>query len=308
MPTKRLFVPDDILQPAPSGEDKHIRLLQYVNATTQENVDAFLTHHALVYILSGVKQIKVAQNKFDIHPGELFLIPRGEYVMSEYITGEYGFRSFMLFFSKKTAQTLIEQIDKSLLTEHLSRTANATLTSESSPGEAKKKEAIKIIPPNRDIEQLFLSLEKYSQQNSPFLCELIRLKFSELIYLLMDSSYKTLIFNFLLDAARSEIPSLSSILDSHLYTSATIEQLAILSGRSLSSFKREFTRQYNEPPRTWIRKKKLERAAFLLTTTDRSIDQISEASGFASAPHFTRLFKEHYASTPSEYRTKQIVS
>lgn len=97
MPTKRLFVPDDILRPAQPGENKNIRLLQYVNSTTQENFDAFLTHHALVYILSGVKQIKVGSNQFDIRPRELFLIPRGEYVMSEYITGEHGFRSLMLF-------------------------------------------------------------------------------------------------------------------------------------------------------------------------------------------------------------------
>ena len=62
MPTKRLFVPDDILRPAQPGENKNIRLLQYVNSTTQENFDAFLTHHALVYILSGVKQIKVGSN------------------------------------------------------------------------------------------------------------------------------------------------------------------------------------------------------------------------------------------------------
>jgi len=93
MPTKRLFVPDGLYQPPFFGEDKSVRLLQYTNATTQENYDAFLTHHALVYILSGVKQIRVADNKFDIHPGELFLIPRGEYVMSEYIAGKSGFRT-----------------------------------------------------------------------------------------------------------------------------------------------------------------------------------------------------------------------
>ena len=293
MPTKRLFVPDDLLHLSLSGEDKSIRLLQYTNATTQENYDAFLTHHALVYILSGVKQIRVADNKFDIHPGELFLIPRGEYVMSEYIAGESGFRSMMLFFGKKTAQELIEKTDKQLL----SASANS-----------RKREAVKIIPPSRDIEQLFLTLEKYSQSQTEYLYQLIRLKFTELIYLLMDSSYKNLIFHFLLDAARSENPSLSSILDSHLYTASTIEELALLSGRSLSSFKREFMREYHEPPRTWIRKKKLEHAAFLLHTSGKSIEEVAELSGFVSTPHFTRLFKEQYSFTPTEYRTKQINS
>ncbi|WP_455592802.1 helix-turn-helix domain-containing protein [Bacteroides sp.] len=294
MTTKRLFVPDDVLLPQ-QGRNKNVRLLQYVNTTTQENFDAFLTHHALVYILSGVKQIKVAQNKFDIHPGELFLIPRGEYVMSEYIAGENGFRSLMLFFSKKTAQEMLEQINRA--------TGGKWLETEKI-----KKEAVKIIPRNREVERLFASLEAYSQSENPFMCELIRLKFAELIYLLMDTPYQKLIFSFLLDATRSEIPSLSSVLDSHLYSSVTVNELALLSGRSLSSFKREFVREYGEPPRAWIRTKKLARAAFLLETTDRAVEEVAEASGFISNTHFTRLFKSYYELTPTEYRSKRIKS
>lgn len=295
MSTKRLFVPDDIIRPARPGENTNIRLLQYVNATTQENFDAFLTHYAMVYILSGVKQIKVAQNKFQIHPGELFLIPRGEYVMSEYITGEHGFQSLMLFFSKKVAQDLIEQISGYLST-HISDIIPM------------KKEAVKIIPHNPDIEKIFSAIATYSKSESRFTCELLKLKFTELIYLLLDSPYQKLILSFLLDAARGETPSISSVIDSQLYSSATINELALLSGRSLSSFKREFSQQYGEPPRCWIRKKKLERAAYLLETSDKTIEEIAEASGFVSGPHFARLFKEHYQNTPSEYRTKQAKS
>lgn len=294
MPVKRIFVPDDVLCSHQHGGNKNIHLLQYVSSSTQENFDAFLTHHALVYILSGVKQIKVASNQYDIHPGELFLIPRGEYVMSEYIAGESGFRSFMLFFSKKTAQEMVEQIGHGLATDFLPEAGDM------------KKEAVKIIPQSREVERLFASLETYSRSGNPYMCELTRLKFTELIYLLMDTPYRKLIVSFLLDAARSEIPSLSSVLDSHLYSSVTINELAMLSGRSLSSFKREFVREYGEPPRTWIRSKKLARAAFLLETTDRSVEEVSEVSGFVSNTHFTRLFKSYYQLTPTEYRTKRI--
>ena len=289
MPTKRLFVPDDILRPAQPGENKNIRLLQYVNSTTQENFDAFLTHHALVYILSGVKQIKVGSNQFDIRPRELFLIPRGEYVMSEYITGEHGFRSLMLFFSKRVAQGLAEQLS-GCLPERISERMPT------------KREAIKIIPHNREIEKLFSSLEEYSKSKSPFMCELIRLKFTELVYLLLDSPYRQLIASFLLDAARSESPALSAVLDRHWYSPATVNELAMLSGRSLSSFKREFAQEYGEAPRGWIRRKKLERAAYLLDTSDKTIEEVTDASGFVSAAHFARLFKEQYQMTPTEYR------
>lgn len=292
MSAKRLFIPDDVMSATKSGTDKNVRLLQYTNVTTQENFDVFLTHNALVYILSGIKQIKVAHAGYEIHPGELFLIPRGEYVMSEYLAGENGFRSVMLFFTRKAAQEILEQIGEDL---HV-------------PGRGRNNNAVKIISPDKNIEKLYLSLEAYSKGDSPYMCELVKLKFAELIYLLLDSPYRQLILTFLIDAARSESPSLSSVLNSHLYSSVTLDELAMLSGRSLSSFKREFVQQYGEPPRTWIRKKKLERAAFMLETTDKSVEEVAEISGFVSTPHFIRLFKEHYELTPTAFRTKQANS
>ncbi|MCD7926467.1 MAG: AraC family transcriptional regulator N-terminal domain-containing protein [Bacteroides sp.] len=237
---KRLFVPDDVTTPY-SGQDKNVRLLQYANASTTENFDAYLTHHAIVFILAGVKQINVSHSKFRINPGELFLIPKGEYVMSEYIAGEHGFQSVMLFFNQKVARYIVQQLNE---------TVPEALT------EMKKKEAIKIIPNNPEIQSLFHSLVSYSKENSPFLCEMIRLKFMELIYLLLDGHYRQTIISFLLDAARYETPTIVVVLEKYLYSSHTLEELAKLSGRSLSSFKREFAQEYGEAPQTWIRKKK----------------------------------------------------
>lgn len=285
---KRLFVPDDVALPY-SGRDKNVRLLQYANASTTENFDAFLTHHAFVFILSGVKQINIAQSKFRINAGELFLIPKGEYVMSEYIAGEHGFQSMMLFFNQKVARYVVEQLNE---------TVPEVLTEE------KKKEAIKIIPHNPEIKLLFRSLVSYSKENSPFLCEMVRLKFMELIYLLLDGPYRQTIISFLLDAARYEAPTIASVLEKYLYSSQTLEELAKLCGRSLSGFKREFAQVYGEAPQTWIRRKKLKRAAFLLETSDKNIEEIAEASGFTSAAHFARLFKEQYSVTPTAFRTK----
>lgn len=286
---KRLFVPDDIIS-SYSRQSNHVCLLQYTNADNTENFDAFLTRHALVYILTGVKQINVSRSGFRIHAGELFLIPKGEYVMSEYIAGKQGFRSMMLFFNQKVARYVVEQLNE---------TIPDALT------EIKKKEAVKIIPHNSAIRSLFSSLVSYSEENSPFLHEIVRLKFMELIYLLLDSPYRKIIISFLLDAARYENPSITSVLERYLYSSHTVEELAKIAGRSLSGFKREFTQLYGEAPMTWIRKKKLERAAFLLEKSDKNIEEVAEASGFISASHFARLFKERYLVSPSAYRTKQ---
>lgn len=288
---KRLFVPDDIISSYPR-QSNNVCLLQYTNTNNTENFDAFLTQHALVYILTGVKQINVSYSGFRINAGELFLIPKGEYVMSEYIAGKQGFQSMMLFFNQKVARYVVEQLSEAI---------PDTLTEI----KIKKKEAIKIIPNNSAIESLFNSLVSYSEEHNPFLSEIVRLKFMELIYLLLDSPYRKVIISFLLDAARCENPSITSVLERYLYSSQTVEELAKIAGRSLSGFKREFIRLYGEAPMTWIRRKKLEHAAFLLKKSNKNIEEVAEACGFISASHFARLFKERYSLSPSLYRTKQ---
>lgn len=293
MPTKRLIVPDDVPGLMPGKKNaRSIRLLQYTNATTSENFDAILTHHALVYILSGVKQIKVADTDYRIQPGELFLIPKGEYVMSEYIIGKNGFQSLMLFFSSKMAQEILSQLD-----EAVSNTGSETAGS--------RKAAVKIIPHIPEVFQVFHSLEIYSNKQTPFLSELIRIRFMELVYLLLDSPYKKLILSFLLDASKDEQPDLMTIVSNYLYTPVTVAELAVLSGRSLSGFKREFAGLYQQPPHQWMNEKRLERAAFLLRTTRKSIEEVAEQSGYVSPTHFSRLFKKYFLLTPTEYRTKQ---
>lgn len=289
MAAKRLAFPDKSVL---SHLAKGVHLLQYAQASTRENFDAFLACPAVVYILSGMKQIKVAQSDFRIKPGELFLIPQGEYVMSEYMTEIEGFRSIMLFLDSRMAKTVLNKVSHYLpVEEHLQ-------------GD-KYDKAIKIVPHLDEIHNLFLTLEMYCKSETQFLDELIQMKFMELIFLLLNTSYKGLILSFLLNAARDGKPGITDTISKHLYSSVTIEKLAVFSGRSVSQFKREFFVIYKEPPHQWLTRKKLERAVFLLRTSAGNIDQISSECGFLSPAHFSRLFKKQYSYTPTEYRTIQ---
>jgi len=49
---------------------------------------------------------------------------------------------------------------------------------------------------------------------------------------------------------------------------------------------------------------RMERAAHLLRNTDMKIAEISAQLGFLAAPHFNKIFKRHYGSTPQEFRNK----
>ena len=52
----------------------------------------------------------------------------------------------------------------------------------------------------------------------------------------------------------------------------------------------------------YVNKKRMEHAAFLLSTTAQSVSSIAQQCGILDENYFTKLFKRHYQVTPSQYR------
>ncbi len=83
------------------------------------------------------------------------------------------------------------------------------------------------------------------------------------------------------------------------YTSPiSLEELAYLSGRSLSSFKRDFQSIYNTTPAKWIREKRLSKAHQMLQSSQMSVAEVAYSLGFENPTHFSRIFKQQYGMSP----------
>ena len=63
-----------------------------------------------------------------------------------------------------------------------------------------------------------------------------------------------------------------------------------------------FKKEEKMTVRTYIEKVRLERAVFLLISTDKSIAAISSEIGYRQPSYFCRVFREKLHETPSEYR------
>ena len=84
------------------------------------------------------------------------------------------------------------------------------------------------------------------------------------------------------------------------YTSPiSLEELAYLSGRSLSSFKRDFLSIYGETPAKWIRERRLSKARQMLQSSQMSVADVAYSLGFENPTHFSRIFKQQYGIPPS---------
>ena len=81
---------------------------------------------------------------------------------------------------------------------------------------------------------------------------------------------------------------------------ATLARAARLSP---AHFSREFRRAFGESPHQYLLTRRLERAASLLRTTDRSVADICFSVGLSSVGSFTTSFGRLYGMTPTAYRS-----
>src|ERR671922_829058 len=90
--------------------------------------------------------------------------------------------------------------------------------------------------------------------------------------------------------------------DARYFESLGVDDLAQAAGLSRAHFSREFRAAFGEPPHAYLLTRRLERAAALLRSTDRSVAQICFTVGLQSVGSFTTSFTRTYGMSPSEYR------
>ena len=90
--------------------------------------------------------------------------------------------------------------------------------------------------------------------------------------------------------------------DARYFEPLEIDDLARAARLSRAHFSREFRRAFGEPPHSYLLTRRLERAAALLRTTDRSVADICFAVGLRSVGSFTTSFTRTYGMSPTAYR------
>ena len=81
-----------------------------------------------------------------------------------------------------------------------------------------------------------------------------------------------------------------------------VDDLARAAGLSRAHFSREFRRAFGESPHAYLLTRRLERAAALLRTTDRSVADICLSVGLQSVGSFTTSFPRTFGMSPTAYR------
>jgi len=150
------------------------------------------------------------------------------------------------------------------------------------------------------IEGLIFYFENPSLVND----EILILKLKEIILLLSQTQDAETIQVILSQLFSPANYTFKQIIEANLFSRVNIDELAQKTNLSVSSFKREFKKLYNDSPANYIKTKGLERAAELLLASDERITDIAFKCGFNDLANFTRSFSDKYNTSPSNYRSK----
>lgn len=131
--------------------------------------------------------------------------------------------------------------------------------------------------------------------------------------------WKSVELLYLLSAPQEQMTNISSIpapeqrfaqvlaetkryMEKHLDEALTIPDLSRHACLSATTFKEMFRRLYGLPVHTWLRQRRMERAAELLRNTSLSVLRVAQSVGYGSASQFTAAFRQQYGMSPSLYR------
>ena len=102
-----------------------------------------------------------------------------------------------------------------------------------------------------------------------------------------------------------EIQACCDYIEIHLTEDIVLKELADLTGYTEYYLSRKFRKEVGMSPSEYIGRKKTEHACLLLTSTEKSVQEISDLLCFCSPSYFSATFSKYEGISPTAFREKQ---
>jgi AraC-like DNA-binding protein len=277
-----LRVPSDISsQEFESLKIQDMTFVAYRNEVYPSKYDVFFEEHAVIVVLEGEKKFTSPTQEVHVEKGDILFIQRGFYLMSESIHESY--KSLVFFFDEKLLKEFVGLHPE-------------IFDSQEDVGTVEYP--ILLLKADDNFEKFIQSVFPYFRSRTELKNHFLRLKFQELLLHLMELDNSHQLRGILYSLYKGEKVDLSFLMNSYYLKPLTLNELARLSGRSLSAFKRDFQDEFNTSPALWLKNKRLDYADFLLRNSTKNVSEISTEIGYESVSHFIKTYKEKYGTTP----------
>lgn len=249
----------------------------------------FLNEACFVYVTEGGQLTYAPAGRFELRKNDAVLLKCGQY-FTEWI--------------KKDAYTECEAIGVHLYPDVLKKIYENEIPDFVLTHNTTGAQTVKVSN-NHLIDAYIQSLQFYFDNPALVDEELITLKLKEIILLLTKTEKAGSVIEIVSALFSQRAYQLREVVETHLFSNLKLEQLAAFCNLSLSTFKREFEKTFNETPARYFKLKKLEKSCDLLMAGDLPVTDIAYECGFADVSHFSNSFKEVYNTSPTAYRMNQ---
>jgi AraC-like DNA-binding protein len=241
-----------------------------------------------VHVLSGKKTWRTTQGTWTAEIGQTLFIKKGAAVV--YQDFKEDFCVLVFFVSDHFTREVVREVSGQLPT----------------PGSEDLHKPV--IPVNGDVTlaAYFQSMLSYFTGTEKPSEALLTLKLKELIVSVLLGPNNPELAAYFQSLLKSNAPSLAQIMEANFCYNLALEDFARLSHRSLSTFKRDFRKYYNQSPGKWLLQKRLAHSALLLKNPVLNVSQIGFDCGFEDLSHFSRAFKEKFGLSPANFRKEML--
>jgi AraC-like DNA-binding protein len=251
--------------------------------------DVWSHHNYIIYVVQGRKIWHTAHGSYELNEGSCVFVRKGAAIAEQFFDASF---CLVMFF---------------LPDDFICDVLRSKTTPIYRPGD--KYEAVIPLESDAPVKAFFQSMVlMFANGREPDL-SLIEIKFRELVLTLAGNYYNCGLlsfFNSLLHEPKAV--SLQKLMENNYCFNLKLEELARLSNRSLSTFKRDFKRQFKITPGKWLIEKKLDHAMNLLTNTDKTVSEAAFESGFENLSHFSRAFRDRFGVTPGKQKANALLN
>lgn len=248
----------------------------------QDEVSASFPMTVLIYVARG--------NKHYRHNGEEEVFPEGSYMLIRKFTdgtlhkspGKSGQRS------KSYAFALTDEYVRRIIDQfHISQNLPPV-----------KKRVMKL-EKNNLLENLMAFIQENLDTGTDIDKNTLHVKTKEALSGIIEAEPAlAAVFREYTLAQRTD---LTAFMNQSFLLRMPLKALAIQSGRSLSTFNREFKMIFGETPHRWIMTKRLSLARDLMAKMRLSPSDVYIQAGFEDLAHFSRSFKKQFGVPPSAF-------
>ncbi|MBO9563751.1 MAG: helix-turn-helix transcriptional regulator [Niastella sp.] len=266
-------------------QGKHFLFTQYDCPQEAIKQDLFSTHCYIAYVLQGKRIFHLPGESYDMTAGKCVFAKKGGWIAEKEPAEGW---CVLVFF-------MTEDFLKTFLKEYRSNMAMKA-------GEALPGTQMIALDVNDTTRSFFHSMLPYFVQSPPPPESLVELKFKELLFNLLINPTNHSLLTWVGHITDCSKQPLQEIMEANYTYNLSLSDYAKIAGRSIASFKREFSAIYKTTPGKWLIQKRLDYAGLLLNSTNKPVNEIAFESGFGNTTHFSKVFKEKFGNSPLHFR------